>query len=131
MIPICIPEGVEDATAAFRGCKSLTEPSSLPEGIVNISNIYATCEKLEYTVAIPSTVANMSYAFHACVKITDLPSAIPEAVTNMEGTFRLCYALNGIIEINSLNVAKYTDAFYRAGRDAIDGVKLTGSCPQL
>lgn len=126
-----MPEGVTDMNLAFRLCSALSSAPALPIGLVNLANAFSACSNLRELPPIPHGVTNMAYTFNGCTNATVLMPTIPTTVTTMEGTFNSCLKLEGTVEVNAAGINSYSNCFKNAGRDATNGIVLTGSCPIL
>lgn len=126
-----MPEGVTDMNLAFRLCSALSSAPALPIGLVNLANAFSACSNLRALPPIPHGVTNMAYTFNGCTNATVLMPTIPTTVTTMEGTFNSCLKLEGTVAVNAAGINSYSNCFKNAGRDATNGIVLTGSCPIL
>lgn len=89
----------DDATNAFRDCKSLTDVKGIPSNIKNMVNAFYSCTSLINSPILPNNITYMYQSFYGCTNLVNAP-VIPDShfISNMSDMFRGCVNLiNGPI----------------------------------
>lgn len=109
-----IPEGVEDLSYTFAGCKSLRSAPKLPSSVVSMDHTFYECSRMTTGSDIPANVEVMSHCFYGCTVLAAAPAITSNVVEDMGYAFYNCRNMQTSPKVpESVRNMAYT--FYNCG----------------
>lgn len=122
-----------DATNAFRNCKSLIDVKGIPSNIRNMVNAFYSCTSLINSPILPNNITYMYQSFCGCTNLVNAP-VIPDSgyISNMSDMFTGCVNLiNGpIIFSQTSNLSNtFRDCISLINAPILSTIKMSTTMP--